>query len=87
MGEFTDAVVRKMDELGLSRRALAAKIHASPAYVTKILRGDANFTLRSMTKLAHAVDSVLCIHLAPLGRGHPLGPKQLVRRARDVDPR
>lgn len=67
IGDFTEELSRRMEELGLTRTALAVRIKSSPAYVTKILRGDANFTLRSMTKLARAVKSVLRVHLAPVG--------------------
>jgi transcriptional regulator with XRE-family HTH domain len=39
----------------MNKAALAQKIGASPAYVSKVMRGDANFTLETMTKLAMAV--------------------------------
>lgn len=67
VSDFTEELNRRMEELGLSRAALAAKIGASPPYITKVLRGDANFTIRSLTKLARAVESVLRLHLAPVG--------------------
>jgi transcriptional regulator with XRE-family HTH domain len=67
VSDFTEELTRRMEELGLSRVALAERIGASPPYVTKVLRGDANFTIRSLTKLARAVDSVLRLHLAPIG--------------------
>lgn len=68
IGDFIDALVRRMEDMSLSRSALAAKLKTSPAYVTKVLSGDeANFTVRSMTKLARAANSVVRVHLAPLG--------------------
>jgi transcriptional regulator with XRE-family HTH domain len=48
----------------LTRAALAAKLNTSPAYVTKVLRGEANFTLETMTKLALAVDGKIRIHIS-----------------------
>ena len=35
----------------ISRSEFAESIESSPAYVTKILRGDANFTISSMIKV------------------------------------
>lgn len=48
---------------GLSYKALAENLNTSPAYVTKIFRGDANLTIESMVKLARAVGSQLAIDL------------------------
>jgi transcriptional regulator with XRE-family HTH domain len=45
---------------------LAEKIGSSPAYVTKILRGETNFTLDSMVKIATALGCELTIGLRPL---------------------
>jgi len=67
ISDFTEELTRRMEELGLSRSALAAKIGVSQPYITKVLRGDANFTIRSMAKLAWAVDSMIRVHLAPVG--------------------
>lgn len=53
--EFVRDLLARMDAREMSRAELASKIDASPAYVTKIMRGNANFTLESMTKLAMAV--------------------------------
>jgi transcriptional regulator with XRE-family HTH domain len=53
----------RMDDKGITQAALAEKIGTSPAYISKVMRGDANFTLATMTKLAMAVDGKikLCI--------------------------
>ncbi|HKI02863.1 MAG TPA: helix-turn-helix transcriptional regulator [Thermoanaerobaculia bacterium] len=65
--EFTEELSRWMGEKRISRSALAAKIGHSPAYVTKVLRGNANFTAATMTKLARAMGAEVRIHLAPIG--------------------
>jgi transcriptional regulator with XRE-family HTH domain len=65
--EFTAELSRWMGERKISRSALAAKIGHSPAYITKVLRGDANFTAATMTKLARAMGAEVRIHLAPTG--------------------
>jgi transcriptional regulator with XRE-family HTH domain len=49
----------------ISRAELAQAIGTSQPYVTKILKGNVNFTLATMTKLAHAMGATLRIHLAP----------------------
>ncbi|MGL4398710.1 MAG: helix-turn-helix domain-containing protein, partial [Luteolibacter sp.] len=48
------------------RTALADKIGSSPAYITKILRGETNFTLDSMVKIATALGCELTIGLRPV---------------------
>ena len=63
---FTEDLVSLMKTSGLTRTALAEKIGSSPAYVTKILRGETNFTLDSMVKIATALGCELTIGLRPL---------------------
>lgn len=47
----------------LSYKALAEKLGTSPAYVTKVFRGDANLTIESMVKLARATGGELKIEI------------------------
>jgi transcriptional regulator with XRE-family HTH domain len=70
--EFTEDVVREMERQGISRTELARRLGATPAYVTKILRGKVNFTLATMVKLARALDAELHVQLA--------GPAQTVEK-------
>ena len=63
--DFTEAMVREMDRQQITRAELARRLGSSPAYVTKILRGDANFTLETMVKIARALDTELRVALAP----------------------
>ena len=53
--EFTSQISRLMQEQGISKVELANLLGTSPAYVTKVFRGDANFTMRSMVKLARTL--------------------------------
>lgn len=53
--DFTEALSRRMEEQGLSRAELARRLGTSQAYVTKVLRGNVNFTLATLVKLARAV--------------------------------
>jgi transcriptional regulator with XRE-family HTH domain len=65
--DFAEELQRRMELAKMSRTALAEKLGVSQAYITKVLRGDGNLTVRSLAKLARAVDSVVRIHLAPVG--------------------
>lgn len=69
--ELTEEVVRRMEEQSVSRSELARRLGTSPAYVTKLLRGNANLTLATMVRLARALESELHCHLTPAraGRG------------------
>ncbi len=65
--DFTEELCREMESQGVSRAELARRIGSSPAYVTKILRGNSNFTLSSMVRISRALDREVRIHLAPKG--------------------
>lgn len=60
--EFIRALETRMDDLGLSRTELAARTGVSKPYITKLFRGDGNFTLETMVRFAAALD--LDLHLA-----------------------
>jgi len=62
--EFTVDVARLMTQGKITKADLARRLGTSPAYVTKILRGDANFTIESMVRLVKAIDGRLHIHVA-----------------------
>jgi transcriptional regulator with XRE-family HTH domain len=61
--DFTETLSRRMEEQGLSRADLARRLGTSQAYVTKVLRGNVNFTLASLVKLARAVGSEVRLSL------------------------
>jgi transcriptional regulator with XRE-family HTH domain len=65
--EFTNAMLTRMRQVGISRSKLAAKIGVNPAYISKILRGDTNFSLETMVKIATALESDFRCHLQPTG--------------------
>jgi len=62
---FAVDLERRMRQLGMSKADLARELETSSAYITKILRGDSNLTIRSMVFLANAVDGSLNLHIAP----------------------
>ena len=61
---FAVCLERRLQQVNMSKADLAREIGKSPAYVTKLLRGDANLTIKSMVQLATAVDGSLHIHIA-----------------------
>lgn len=65
--EFTDGLYRLMEEQQVSQAQLAQRLGTSEAYVSKALRGNANFTLKTMIKLARALNAVLHVHVAEEG--------------------
>lgn len=65
--EFTEKMVRRMEELSVSKSELARRINTSPAYITKLLRGTTNFTVETMTKVALALECEVRLRLQPQG--------------------
>lgn len=63
--EFSVELNRMFKRSGITQAELANKIDSSPAYVTKVFRGDTNFTIETMVKLASAVDGELHILITP----------------------
>lgn len=51
-----ERVVSAMKKQGVPRSGLARKMGVSPAYITKILRGQANLGLETLAKLAFALE-------------------------------
>lgn len=60
---FAMALERWRKTKGLNNSELAQKIDVSPAYITKVFRGDCNFTIETMVKLARACDGQLSIQI------------------------
>lgn len=63
--EFTEDVFLLMEKQGVSKAELARRLGTSRAYVTKLLGGDANFTLQTMTRVAMALGAAVHVHVAP----------------------
>jgi transcriptional regulator with XRE-family HTH domain len=62
--EFIEDVWRLMEEQKVSRAELARRLGTSRAYVTKLLGGNANFTLQTMAKVAMALGAQVHVHVA-----------------------
>lgn len=57
--DFVVALNRLMERRGVSRTAFAKRLGSSAAYITKVMKGDVNFTIESMVKLTRALDGSL----------------------------
>ncbi|MCA1659491.1 MAG: helix-turn-helix domain-containing protein [Verrucomicrobiaceae bacterium] len=65
IGVFGDELWQAMEGRGMNQAELARKAAVSRQFLTKVFRGDNNFTIETMVKLAHAVGHRLYQHLAP----------------------
>ena len=53
--DATELISKIMEREDISRSDLAARMGKSKAYVTQVLRGQANMTLRTLSDLVHAM--------------------------------
>jgi len=78
--EFTESLTVVMEAQGVTRAELARRLGVSAAYVTKMLRGNANFTLRSMVRAARALHATFRPRLErPVGEGLDRGEWRIAR--------
>ena len=64
--EFTEALYARMAAHSVSKAELANRLGTSRAYVTQLMGGNTNLTLRSMAKIALALGYELKIDLRPI---------------------
>lgn len=55
--DLSDRLAARMDETGVSKTELARRMGTSRAFITKVLRGDANLTIKTLTRIAHHLDA------------------------------
>ncbi len=65
--DFTERVVLEMEKKEISRAKLATSLGKSKAFVTKLLKGDANMTIKTMVAVAQALGCNLHLDLYPKG--------------------
>ena len=61
--EFTTRLSQAMKQKGISKAELARRMETSQAYITKVFRGDANFTIASMVRLARCAEMTFQLDL------------------------
>lgn len=62
---ITERICERLKELGWSKKDLAKEMNSSQAWITKMLSGDNNFTLRTLIKLSIILDLSLEINFFP----------------------
>ena len=65
--DFTERIVAKMEEKGISRAELSRKLDVSKAFITKLLNGYPNLTIKTMVSIADALESRLNLDIYPKG--------------------
>jgi len=54
--DVTEAIWEMMDQTGIKKKDLAKKLGKSSAYITQLLNGSRNMTLRTLADIAYALD-------------------------------
>ncbi len=62
-GEF---IARLMEERGVTKAELARRLGKSRAYITQMLSGSANLTIRTLAELAYALGAEVKLEAVPL---------------------
>jgi len=63
--DFTEGLHKIMEANGVNWSELARRLRVSPAYITKVLRGNVNFTVDSTVRLVRAAGGEVHIQVAP----------------------
>ena len=66
--EVTELIVERMDKMSVTRSQLAQKLERSKGYITQLLDGRANMTLRTLSDIMWALNCNLSVGIEPLGR-------------------
>jgi transcriptional regulator with XRE-family HTH domain len=65
--DFTEKIAQKMEEKNISRAELARRLGVSRAFVTKLLNGNPNLTIKTMMSIADVLGCDLNIDIYPKG--------------------
>lgn len=69
MVDATELIAEAMESEGISRAELARRIDRSPAFVTKVLRGTSNFTLRTLAHILFALGYTIRLRVEKVDAG------------------
>ncbi len=64
--ELTDLLCEVMDEEDVSRAELARRLGKTPSYITQLLDGRANMTIRTISDVLHALNRTVHFQDGPL---------------------
>jgi transcriptional regulator with XRE-family HTH domain len=76
VAEASEAIAKLMAEQNVSKADLARRLNKSRAWVTQLLSGKANMTVRTLAEVVYALDAELKLHAQPPSwkmAGKPLG--------------
>ena len=62
--DFTEKLVTKMEELKVSRTELAKRLNVSKAFVTKLLNGNPNMTIKTMVSISNVLGCKLNLDIS-----------------------
>lgn len=71
--EAAEFVARLMERQGVSKAELARRLGKSRAYVTQLLRGSTNLTVRTLAEVAYALGAEVKLEAVPFGGGQRAG--------------
>ena len=83
--DVTEGIVKRMIEQGVRRTDLAERLGTSRAYVTKLLDGQENMTLKTLVRVANALEMKVDTKFIPRERAAKPAKKPHVKMA--VGPR
>jgi transcriptional regulator with XRE-family HTH domain len=63
--EVAEQTCKLIEIQGVTRSELAQRLAVTPAYITKLLNGNPNLTIKSLLKLSDVLGQRLDIHFAP----------------------
>jgi transcriptional regulator with XRE-family HTH domain len=63
--EATEAIAAAMESLGITQKELATRLGCTKGYVSQLLGGGRNLTLRTLSDVAQALESEVRIELQP----------------------
>jgi transcriptional regulator with XRE-family HTH domain len=69
--DFTERIISEMDNKSISKSQLADSLGKTKPFITKLLKGNANMTLKTIVSIANALECNLFLDLYPKGfRAH-----------------
>jgi DNA-binding Xre family transcriptional regulator len=79
--DVTEAIVKRMIEQNVRRTDLAERLGTSRAYVTKLLDGQENMTLKTLVRVANALEMKVDARFVPRERAANVAKKPQVKTA------
>ncbi len=77
--DFTESVLDAMKAQGIQKSDLARSLGVRPSAITKMLSGDNNFEIGTMTKIAFTLGCRLTLNLTPRSATVTSTPKPLMQ--------